>query len=48
MQRLHPGFTIEKAVELYRMFCFDDAYIDTMEEALRQAGLPSRGDARGH
>ena len=45
VQRLYPGFTIEKAIEFYRMFCFDDAYLDTIETALTRAGLPSRGDA---
>ena len=45
VQRLFPGFTIERAIEFYRMFCFDDAYLDAIEDALTRAGLASRGDA---
>ena len=45
VQRLFPGFTIEMAIEFYRMFCFDDAYLDQIETALELAELASRGDA---
>ena len=45
VQRLFPGLTVERVIEFYRMFCFDDAYLDTIEGALTRAGLASRGDA---
>jgi len=38
--KLRPDFTIREADAYYRMFCFQPAYIEKMNGALRQAGLP--------
>jgi len=43
LHRLLPGFTIENALEFYRMFCFDDTFLQKMRKGLLQAGMPSRG-----
>jgi DNA-binding winged helix-turn-helix (wHTH) protein/tetratricopeptide (TPR) repeat protein len=43
LHRLLPGFTIENALEFYRMFCFDDSFLQQIQESLLLAGLPSRG-----
>ena len=45
LQKLQPGFTIENALEFYRVFCFDDNYLQKIKKALVVAGLPSRGDS---
>jgi TolB-like protein len=38
--KLWPEFTIREADALYRMYCFQPEYIERMNGALRQAGLP--------
>jgi TolB-like protein len=38
--KLRPDFTIREADAFYRMFCFQPDYIERMNGALRQAGLP--------
>jgi TolB-like protein len=38
--KLWPDFTIREADALYRMYCFQPEYIERMNGALRQAGLP--------
>ncbi|MFK4502365.1 TolB-like protein [Bradyrhizobium japonicum] len=38
--KLRPDFTIREADSYYRMFCFQPEYIEKMNSALRQAGLP--------
>ncbi|MEZ5537023.1 MAG: alpha/beta fold hydrolase [Thiolinea sp.] len=45
LQRHSPGFTVEKALEFYKVFCFGDEFLDKMKQALLYAGLPSRGDS---
>lgn len=43
LQHLRPGFTIENALEFYRMFCFNDDFLRKIHKALLLSGLPSRG-----
>ena len=43
LHRLLPGFTIENALEFYRMFCFGDSFLQQIRQSLLLAGLPSRG-----
>jgi TolB-like protein len=38
--KLRPDFTIREADAYYRMYCFSPEYIEKMNDALRQAGLP--------
>ncbi|WP_426437449.1 tetratricopeptide repeat protein [Bradyrhizobium genosp. P] len=38
--KLRPDFTIREADAVYRMYCFAPDYIERMNGALRQAGLP--------
>jgi TolB-like protein len=38
--KLRPDFTIREADAFYRMYCFQPDYIERMNGALRQAGLP--------
>jgi hypothetical protein len=38
--KLRPDFTIREADAFYRMYCFTPEYIEKMNDALRQAGLP--------
>lgn len=38
--KLRPDFTIREADAWYRMYCFQPEYIERMNGALRQAGLP--------
>ncbi|MGY3445993.1 MULTISPECIES: tetratricopeptide repeat protein [unclassified Bradyrhizobium] len=38
--KLRPDFTIREADSFYRMYCFSPEYIEKMNGALRQAGLP--------
>ncbi|MCC8956123.1 hypothetical protein H8B02_22630 [Bradyrhizobium sp. Pear77] len=38
--KLRPDFTIREADAYYRMYCFSPEYIEKMNLALRQAGLP--------
>ena len=38
--KLRPDFTIREADAFYRMYCFSPEYIEKMNGALRQAGLP--------
>ena len=38
--KLRPDFTIREADAFYRMYCFSPEYIEKMNDALRQAGLP--------
>jgi TolB-like protein len=40
LRKLQPDFTIAVADAYYRMFCFSPDYIERMNGALRQAGLP--------
>jgi adenylate cyclase len=42
LRELKPGCTIEDAVRFYRVYGFEDSYIDRMVEGLRRAGLPER------
>jgi hypothetical protein len=35
-----PDFTIREADAIHRMYCLSPEYIDRMNGALRQAGLP--------
>ena len=44
MEKL-PDFVVEDAADFYRRLQFEDAYIDKMVQALKKAGLPSRGDS---
>ena len=43
-ESLYPGATIEKVLEFYKIYCFDDSYLKKLHWALEQAGLPSRSD----
>ncbi len=45
LQRHYPGFTLEHALEFYKMFCFDDAFLSKIKQALLSAGMPSRGNS---
>ena len=38
--KLQPAFTIREGDAYYRMYCFSSAYIEKMNGALRQSGLP--------
>jgi len=38
--KLRPDFTIREADAFYRMYCFQPEFIERMNGALRQAGLP--------
>ncbi|MGY4225071.1 TolB-like protein/tetratricopeptide (TPR) repeat protein [Bradyrhizobium sp. USDA 4503] len=38
--KLRPDFSIHEADSFYRMYCFQPEYIEKMNGALRQAGLP--------
>ena len=38
--KLRQDFTIREADAYYRMYCFSPEYIEKMNDALRQAGLP--------
>jgi TolB-like protein len=40
LRALMPDFTIREANAFYRMYCFQPAFIEKMDGALRQAGLP--------
>jgi class 3 adenylate cyclase/TolB-like protein/cytochrome c-type biogenesis protein CcmH/NrfG len=40
-----PEFVVEDAADFYRRLRFQEAYIDKMVRALKNAGLPSRGDS---
>lgn len=42
---LNPGYTVEKALQFYRVYCFDDAYLSKIKRSLTLAGLPSIGDS---
>lgn len=46
LQKLSPGITIERALEVYEILCFPDSFLSTMKVALMQAGLPSLGDSQ--
>ncbi len=43
--RLYPGVTLERALEFYKVLCFDDVFLSKMKKALIIAGLPSRGSS---
>ena len=43
LQYMYPGFTLEKALEIYDLLCFPDSFLGNVRSALQQAGLPSRG-----
>ena len=45
LQYIYPGFTREKALEIYQLLCFSDDFLTNMDKALRMAGLPSRGSS---
>jgi tetratricopeptide (TPR) repeat protein len=42
LRELKPGFTIEDATRFYRVYMFEDSYINRMVEGLKRAGLPER------
>lgn len=43
--RLNPSDTIHKTLRFYRLYCFDDAYLNKIKYALTVAGLPSLRDS---
>ena len=45
LQYMYPGFTREKALEIYDLLCFPDSFLRKIDEALTAAGLPSRGSS---
>jgi len=45
LQFIYPGFTREKALEIYDLLCFPDSFLSKVDEALTIAGLPSRGSS---
>ncbi len=45
LQRIYPGFTIEKALEIYQLLCFPNSFLANVKAALIQAQLPSRGNS---
>lgn len=45
LQLIAPGMTVEQALQTYRVYCFPDAYLEKMKQALIKASLPSRGDS---
>ena len=45
LRALMPGFSIDDALDHYRMWNFRKAYLDHMAEGLRRAGLPKAGPA---
>ena len=45
LQYMYPGFTREKALEIYDLLCFPDSFLRNIDNALRAAGLPSRGSS---
>ncbi|MEE9321465.1 MAG: alpha/beta hydrolase [Granulosicoccus sp.] len=45
LQLIAPGMTVEQALQTYRVYCFPDAYLEKMKQALIEAGLPSRGSS---
>jgi len=48
LQDLYPGFTIEKALETYKILCFSDNFLDKVMQALQMTELPSRGTAEDY
>jgi DNA-binding winged helix-turn-helix (wHTH) protein/pimeloyl-ACP methyl ester carboxylesterase/Tfp pilus assembly protein PilF len=46
LQYMYPGFTLEKALEIYDLLCFPDSFLADVRSALTQAGLPSRGESK--
>ncbi len=46
LQFLHPGITVEKALEHYRLLCFPNSFLNNMRQALELAGLPSLGNSQ--
>lgn len=46
LEKLSPGITIEKALEVYEILCFPDSFLSDMKTALTRAGLASRGDSQ--
>ncbi len=45
LQYMYPGFTLEKALEIYDLLCFPDSFLQNIKVALTEAGLPSRGSS---
>ncbi len=45
LQYMYPGFTLEKALEIYDLLCFPESFLARVRDALIQAGLPSRGNS---
>ena len=45
LQYMYPGFTLEKALEVYDLLCFPDSFLQNIKVALTEAGLPSRGSS---
>ena len=46
LQYMYPGFTREKALEIYKLLCFPDSFLTNINQALELAGLPSRGSSQ--
>ena len=45
LRQVAPGMTVEQALQLYRTYCFEDAYLERMKRALLDVGLASRGES---
>lgn len=44
-ERMLPSATVENAMQFYKSFCFEDSFVEKIQWALLQAGLPSRGQS---
>ncbi|MEZ5650962.1 MAG: alpha/beta fold hydrolase [Burkholderiaceae bacterium] len=45
VQKRFPGITIEKALQFEKVYCIPDPVLANMRTAMRQAGMPSRGES---
>lgn len=43
LEQVAPGMTVEQALQVYRLYCFEDEYLARIKSALIRAGLPERG-----
>ena len=44
LRDVRPGMTRDDALEAYRVWCFDDAWMAKMDKMLKRAGLPSKAE----
>lgn len=45
LQYKFPGITVETALQLYKLYCFPDDYLQRMKTGLIDSGVPQRGDS---